>query len=137
MAGFPRVLIVDDHGPSRRVLRGLLEEREVYVIAEAAGGSFAVPLSQMLEPDVVLMDLRMPGMNGIEATRRIKEVVPFTQVVIVTAYEDPLPEKSAEEAGAYAYLVKGCSPSFVADVVRHAWRYKAGLELRATRALSA
>jgi DNA-binding NarL/FixJ family response regulator len=137
VAGVPRVLIVDDQAPSRRALRGLLEQHGVYVLGEAAGGSLAMPLAQVLEPDVVLMDLRMPGMNGIEATRRIKEALPLTQVVIVTAYEDPLPEKSAEAAGAYAYLVKGCSAKFVVDVVRHAWRYKAGLELRAKRALSA
>ena len=88
-------------------------------------------MAQALDPDVVLMDLRMPRLGGFEATRMIKEEHPFTQVIILTAYEGPLPERSAEEAGAYAYLVKGCSVEFIRDVILQAWRYKAGLEARA------
>ncbi|MGH2556165.1 MAG: response regulator, partial [Actinomycetota bacterium] len=82
-------------------------------------------------PDVVLMDLRMPAMGGIEATRLIKEALPTTQVIILTVYEGPLPERSAEEVGAYAYLVKGCSPALIRDVIIQARNYKSGLETRA------
>lgn len=127
----PRVLIVEDSESERAVMRDLLEAEGIAVVAEAGDGAEAIDRANQSRPDVVLMDLRMPAMGGIEATRLIKETLPTTQVIILTVYEGPLPERSAEEVGAYAYLVKGCSPSLIRDVIVQARNYKAGLETRA------
>ena len=127
----PGVLLVDDEARDRRLLGELLESEGLAIVGEGSDGVQGVELARALAPDVVLMDLRMPRLGGFEATRMIKEEHPFTQVIILTAYEGPLPERSAEEAGAYAYLVKGCSIEFIRDVILQAWRYKAGLEARA------
>jgi CheY-like chemotaxis protein len=123
-----RALLVDDDEPGRRMMRELLEDEGVQVVGEAGDGVEGVALALELEPDVVLMDLRMPLMDGFEATRLIKESRPVTQVIILTAYQGSLPEKSAEDAGAYAYLVKGCSPKFVKTVLTQARNFKAGME---------
>lgn len=130
----PRVLVVDDDDEERGLLRELLTMEGIDVVAEARDGAEAVQLSAELQPDVVLMDLRMPRMNGIEATRFIKAALPLTQVIILTAYEGPLPERSADEIGAYAYLVKGCSTKFVRDVIFKAWLLRSGLVERDTDA---
>lgn len=127
----PTVLIVEDAESERAVMRDLLEAEGIVVVAEAGDGAEAVDRAIQNRPDVVLMDLRMPAMGGIEATRLIKEALPTTQVIILTVYEGPLPERSAEEVGAYAYLVKGCSPALIRDVIVQARNYKAGLETRA------
>ena len=127
----PGLLLVDDDANERRLLRELLEAEGLAVVGEASDGLEGVELTRALDPDVVLMDLRMPRLGGFEATRIIKDGHPFTQVIILTAYEGPLPERSAEEVGAYAYLVKGCSIEFIRDVILQAWHYKAGLEARA------
>jgi CheY-like chemotaxis protein len=129
----PRVLLVEDDPGARHFLRRILESEGIEVIGEAGHGARAIELVRLDPPVVVLMDLRMPGMGGIEATRAIKEVAPLTQVVILTVYEGPLPTRSAEQVGAYAYLVKGCSAELVRDVVLHAWWYKGGLEQRERR----
>jgi CheY-like chemotaxis protein len=128
----PTVLIVEDAESERAVMRDLLEAEGIAVVAEAGDGAEAVDRAIQSRPDVVLMDLRMPAMGGIEATRLIKEALPNTQVIILTVYEGPLPERSAEEVGAYAYLVKGCSPGLIRDVILQARNYKTGLETRAS-----
>ena len=127
----PRVLIVEDAAAERALLRELLEAEGVSVVAEAGDGAEGVVGALQFQPEVVLMDLRMPGMGGIEATRLIKASLPTTQVIILTVYEGPLPERSAEEVGAYAYLVKGCSPQLVRDVIFQARNYKTGLDTTA------
>jgi CheY-like chemotaxis protein len=98
----PRVLLVEDDPGTRHFLRRILESEGIDVIGEAGHGARAIELVRVDPPDVVLMDLRMPGVGGIEATRAIKEVAPLTQVVILTVYEGPLPTRSAEQVGAYA-----------------------------------
>ncbi|HEX8099043.1 MAG TPA: response regulator transcription factor [Actinomycetota bacterium] len=124
----PGLLIAEDDARQRALLAELLEAEDLAVLGLAADGLEAVELARELNPDVVLMDLRMPGLSGFEATRLIKEALPFTQVIILTAYEGPLPERSAEEAGAYAYLVKGCSSTFIKEMILQAWHFKAGAE---------
>ena len=130
----PAVLLVDDDAAERGLLAELLGTEEITVAGQASDGLQGVELARALKPDVVIMDLRMQRLGGFEATRIIKEELPLTQVIILTAYEGPLPERSAEEAGAYAYLVKGSSVEFIRDMIVQAWRYKAGLEDRAAQA---
>jgi NarL family two-component system response regulator LiaR len=125
----PRVLLVDDSAEVRQGLRELLEDEGIEVVGEAADGAAGVSRAVALAPDVVLMDLRMPVMDGIEATRAIKRALPFTQVLILTAYDEW--RHSARAVGAYAYLVKGTGPALVRDVVVQAWKLKVGLEQRA------
>jgi DNA-binding NarL/FixJ family response regulator len=89
-----------------------------------------VTLADELCPDVVLMDLRMPTLDGLAATRLIKQHLPMTQVVILSAYEDPGLQEGAEEAGVYCYLIKGCRSQLIRDVLLQAWSYKTSLEAR-------
>jgi len=130
----PRVVLVDDDASIRGVLRPALERLGIDVIGEAADGIEAVEVVRQLKPDVVLMDVQMPGMGGIEATREIKASYPFVQVVFVTVYDQPHPTRSAEEVGAYAYLLKDSSFELVRDVVFRAAGLKQELELKARRA---
>jgi DNA-binding NarL/FixJ family response regulator len=106
----PRLLIVDDHDMLRAALVDLLEQAGFEVAGEAADGADAVALAKQLAPDVVLMDLRMPVLGGLDATRLIKDACPDIQVVLLTAFESPALQQQAEEAGCFAYLVKGCPP---------------------------
>jgi two-component system invasion response regulator UvrY len=124
----PRVLVADDEDGVRRALLGMLEDEGISIVGEAVDGPDAVALARDLAPDVVLMDLRMPGMGGIEATRLIKESVPFSQVIILTIYDDATLSQGAEDVGVYAYLVKGCSGRLIRDVILQAMKFKAGLE---------
>jgi CheY-like chemotaxis protein len=125
--GQPRVLIVEDDSENRRLLRAALEGEGLVVVGEASNGEEALEIVQRGAPDVILMDVRMPGMGGIEAARLIKEVSPPAQVLMLTAYDGPLPTRSAQQVGAYAYLVKGCSAGLIRDVIMQAWKYGGGL----------
>ena len=117
----PRVLIVEDEAMLRHALADMLEAKGIRVAAEAQDGEEAVRLASEIRPDVVLMDLRMPAMDGIEATRRIKDLLPRTQVLVLSAYDDPGLHRSAEEAGVFCYLVKGCAPQLILDMIERAW----------------
>ncbi len=120
----PRVVLVDDDPETRALLRSVLEDEGIAVVGAAGDGSEALEVVSAVEPDVVLMDLRMPGMGGFEATRRVKENHPDIQVIILTFYEDLLGNRDPEEIGAFAYLVKGCSPRLMRDVIKYAWRHR-------------
>jgi DNA-binding NarL/FixJ family response regulator len=124
----PRVLLVDDNRDVREGLRELLEETNIEVVGEAGDGSQGLELARQRTPDVVLMDLRMPVMGGLEASRRIKEEMPLVQVVILTAYDDPALKEDATNAGVYAYLVKGCPPRMLGEVTIQAWEMKRAIE---------
>lgn len=124
----PRVMVADDNPEVRLALCELLEGDGFEVVGRAIDGSEAVALAEELQPDVVLMDLRMPGLDGIEATRRIRDRHPLVQVVILTAYNDPALVEDANEAGVYCYLVKGSPPSLIFDVLTYAGTFKDGLE---------
>ncbi len=104
-----RVLIVDDHDLFRTGLRNLLEEQGVQIIGEAAGGTEAVRIVRELAPDVVVMDLNMPGMGGVEATRHITAIAPLTRVVMLTISEEASDVMDAILAGACGYLLKDSS----------------------------
>jgi DNA-binding NarL/FixJ family response regulator len=116
-----RLLIVDDHDLFRTGLRNVLEERGMSVAAEATSGEDAVEAATRLAPDVVLMDLRMPGMGGLEATRRITAAAPRTRVLVLTVSDSDSDVIEAILAGACGYLVKDSS---LDDLVR-------GIELAA------
>jgi DNA-binding NarL/FixJ family response regulator len=104
-----RVLIVDDHDLFRSGLRTLLEEQGVQVVGEASAGSDAVKLVRERAPDVVVMDLNMPGMTGVEATRHITAVAPLTRVVVLTISDQDGDVMDAIVAGACGYLLKDAS----------------------------
>jgi len=104
-----RVMLVDDHDLFRTGLRNLLEEQGVQIVAEASEGSAALSLVRELAPDVVVMDLNMPGMNGIEATREITRHAPLTRVVVLTISDEDDDVIDAILAGACGYLLKDSS----------------------------
>jgi len=101
-----RVLIVDDHDLFRTGLRNLLEDQGVQVVGEAAGGAEAVRIVRELAPDVVVMDLNMPGMGGVDATRHISGIAPLTRVVMLTISDQDSDVMDAILAGACGYLLK-------------------------------
>jgi CheY-like chemotaxis protein len=103
----PVFLIVEDHAPLRRLLRRWLTDTLVdCCILEARSGEEAVALVRDQSPDLVLMDIGLPAMKGIEATRRIKAILPQVPVVIVTALDEAIHGRAAHEAGAGAYIMK-------------------------------
>jgi DNA-binding NarL/FixJ family response regulator len=114
-----RVVLVDDHPVVRRGLRALLESLDdVAVVGEAADGAAAVREAQLTHPDVVLMDVQMPGMDGIEATRRIRAACPDVPVLILTMYDDDATVFTAMQAGARGYLLKGAEQEEIARALR-------------------
>ena len=123
----PRLLVADDHHMLRTALVDLLVQAGFEVVGEAADGADAVALAKELEPDVVLMDLRMPVLGGLDATRLIKDACPDIQVVLLTAFESPALQQQAEEAGCFAYLVKGCPPGDLRLAMHEAMAWRRSL----------
>ena len=118
-----RVVIVDDHDLIRTALRALLScESDIEVCGDAAEGDTGATLVLDLRPDVVLMDLTMPGVGGLEATRRIVMDWPSAKVVVLTAFAEPRLVRDALTAGARGYLLKDADPSAVVEAVREAAR---------------
>lgn len=111
-----RVLLADDSLPFRQGLVSLLHSvDEIEIVGEAENGNDAINLAEKLQPDVVLMDLQMPGINGIEATKRILLTSPHIRVLVLSMFEDDASVFSALQAGAYGYLLKGALKS---EIVR-------------------
>lgn len=106
-----RILIADDHALFRDSLRSLLESHDVEIVGEASNGEEAVELSWKRKPDVVLMDLMMPKMDGLEATKRIAAELPEVKVVILTASDDDSDLFEAIKSGAKGYLLKDLESS--------------------------
>jgi DNA-binding NarL/FixJ family response regulator len=104
-----RVLLVDDHDLFRTGLRNLLEEQTVQVVGEAADGAQAIRMVRELAPDVVVMDLNMPGMSGVEATRQVTTLAPLTRVVVLTISDQDDDVMNAILARACGYLMKDSS----------------------------
>jgi len=104
-----RVLVVDDHDLFRTGLRNLLEEQGVNVVGEAENGETAIRLASDLAPDVVIMDLNMPGFGGVETTRRLSSLAPLSRVVVLTISADDDDVMNAVMAGACGYLLKDSS----------------------------
>ena len=101
-----RILIADDHALFRDGLRSLLEAHDIVVVGEASNGEEAVELAWKLKPDVTLMDLMMPGIDGLEATKRLVAELPEVKVVILTASDDDANLFEAIKSGAKGYLLK-------------------------------
>ena len=118
----PRVLLVDDDAETLVLLRAALEGEGVDVVGTAGDGSEVEALARQTDPDVILMDLRMPRVGGIEATRSIKARMPWIQVVLLTFYEEILPPPGPQGVGAFACLVKGCSAQIMREVIAQAQR---------------
>ena len=108
-----RVLIVDDHDLFRSGLRNLLEDEGVQIVGEAAAGQEALKIVRELAPDVVVMDLNMPSMSGVEATRHITALSPLTRVIVLTISDEDSDVLDAIVAGACGYLLKNSSISEV------------------------
>jgi len=123
------ILLVDDHALVRSGVRAYLETQpELEVVAEASSGEEAVQLAIEHAPDVVLMDLVMPAMDGVEATRRVREVSPRSQVVVLTSFHEDTNIFPAIKAGAISYLLKDIGPAELAEAIRAAARGEAILD---------
>lgn len=120
-ADMTTVLLVDDHPVVREGLRGMIDaEADLSVIGEAGSGAEAIALAATLRPAVILMDLRMPGLDGVTATARILADDPSIRIVVVTTYESDADILRAVEAGATGYLLKDASRAELASAVRDA-----------------
>ena len=123
------VLIVDDHAVVRQGLRTFLDlQEDIEVVGEAGTGIEAVKQVLRLVPDVVLMDLMMPEMDGIEATRRIRTVSPNTQVIVLTSFGEDEQVFPSIKAGALGYLLKNISPADLVNAIQAAHRGEAHLD---------
>ena len=111
-------MLADDHRMLREGLRRSMTEEGFQVVGEAGDGEEAVRLAAELQPDVILMDVSMPDVDGVEATRRIRDLIPETRVIMLTMHPDQDVVAAALRAGAAGYLVKDCSTEEIAEAVR-------------------
>jgi two-component system response regulator NreC len=131
-----RILIADDHGVLRAGLRALLSAEEgIAVLGEAGDGPEALRLATLLEPDMVLLDLSMPGLSGIEVTRQLKQVRPRVNTLILTVHEDQTLLEEALHAGASGYILKKAVESELIDAIRAVSRGEMYVHPAMTRAL--
>jgi response regulator NasT len=129
-AASPRVLVVDDDAVLREALCDLLIEKGFDVVGRAGSGPESVSLAEEHQPDVVLMDFRMPGMDGLEASSLIKAHAPVTQTILFTAYDDQALNLEAAHADVYCVLVKGCQPDLIVQALKRAVVRKRELQAR-------
>lgn len=131
-----RVMIVDDHAIVRQGISDVLSsEEDIVIVATAKSGDEAVSLARELHPDVALMDLSMPGMDGVEATRRTIDAAPGIRVVMLTSFAEPQHVNAALDAGAMGYLLKDAESDEIVRAVRAANRGEAPFSPRAAGAL--
>ena len=129
-----KVVLADDHAIVREGTRELIQrEPDLEVIGEASDGAEAVALAEKLAPDVVIMDISMPGVNGIEATRLIKKVRPTTAVLILTAYDSEQYIMAILEAGAAGYLLKSVRGQELIEAIRSVFAGESVLQPATTR----
>jgi len=124
-----KVLLVDDHEMVRIGLAAVLDTEDgIEVVGEASNGADGVRLAQSYHPDVVLMDLVMDGMDGVETTRKVMEICPDCKVIVLTSYIDDSKLYPVIEAGAFSYLLKTSRANEIADAIRAASRGQSVLE---------
>ena len=122
------ILIVDDHEVVRNGIRSYLETiKDFEVVGEAESGEKAIKMVSELIPDIVLLDLIMPGMDGVETTRQIKKISPRTQVVVLTSYHEDVHIFPALKAGAISYILKDMKMEKLADALQRAVRHEVTL----------
>ncbi|EFH88975.1 response regulator [Ktedonobacter racemifer] len=125
------ILIADDHAIVREGIRAFFAiQPDCSVVGEAESGEDAVRLAAELVPDVILMDLMMPGMDGVEATRRLKQVSPHSQIIVLTSFHDDEHIFPALRAGALSYILKSIPPDELVEVARKAVRGESVLHPR-------
>jgi NarL family two-component system response regulator LiaR len=131
-----RVMLVDDHAVVRSGLSAfLMVYPDLELVGEAESGEEAVARAALLQPDVILMDLVMPGMDGVAATRAIRQKYPHIQIVALTSYKDDNLVQGALQAGAIGYLLKNVSAAELASAIRSAHARRMTLSPEATQAL--
>lgn len=131
-----KILIADDHGILRAGLRTLLKaEPQLEVVGEAENGEEAILLAEQLKPDVILLDMSMPNLNGIETTRRLLAKLPQTKVLILTAHEDYGLVRETIQAGAAGYIIKRAAESELISAIRAVSRGELYVHPAMTRAL--
>jgi len=131
-----RILIADDHGVLRAGLRALLNtEPDLEVVGEAVDGHQALRLAGELRPDVVVLDISMPGPDGIEVTRQLKKKWPDTRILILTVHEDESLLREAIRAGASGYILKRAVESELISAIHAAWRGELYVHPAMTRVL--
>jgi DNA-binding NarL/FixJ family response regulator len=136
MSDVIRIVLVDDHEIVREGLRTLLsEEADLQVVGEAENGAQAIRVCEKLQPDVVLMDLSMPEMNGIAAIQPVKQAAPECQILVVTSFIDDERVRSAIQAGAIGYVMKNVLKSDLLRAIRSAARGEPALNAEAQRIL--
>ena len=112
-----RVLVVDDDTTFRRMLVAALEDEGFDVVGAATDGLEGVALASSLRPDAIMLDVRMPGLDGLAAGLQIRAADPAVQLVFLSAYDDPTLQREAEALGATDFLVKGCRLSELVDAL--------------------
>jgi len=131
-----RILIADDHGVLRAGLSALLNaEPDMQVVSEAADGQETLRRADDLRPDVVLLDISMPGLGGIQVTRQLKEALPDVRVLILTVHEDETLLREAMRAGAAGYITKRAIESELISAIHAVWRGDLYVHPAMTRAL--
>lgn len=131
MADTISVLLVDDHAVVRQGVKAfLVTQSDISVVGEAGSGEEAVKLAEQHVPDVILMDLIMPNLDGVEATRRVKQVSPRSQIVVLTSYHEDEHVFPALKAGALSYILKDVSADELATAIRKAAAGEAVLHSR-------
>src|SRR5262245_25214114 len=125
------VLLVDDHPLLGVGITTLLHAAgDLLVVGQALDGNQAVEMAGQLRPDVILMDLSMPTMDGVEATRLIRDAVPDTRILVLTSFSDTVRVRRAMHAGAIGYLLKDCAPDVLVEAIRSAARGHSPLDPR-------
>lgn len=131
-----RVMLVDDHAVVRNGLRSFLQvHKDLDLVGEAENGAEAVRLAQQLQPDVVLMDLKMPEMDGVAATRELRARFPKMRVLVLTSFAEDNMVQGALQAGATGYLLKNVTGQELANAIRAAHAGRMTLSSEATEAL--
>ncbi len=114
-----RILLVDDHALFRQGLRRILEaEKDFMIVGEAYDGDNAIQTARALSPDIILMDISMPVCNGIEASQKIKQILPLTGIILLTMHEDPFLQREGKNIGVSGYVLKKSADKELIDAIR-------------------